>query len=103
MLHAGRLARKKIVKQHRLVFRPNAARTAKIRNAGFRADACTREKDDRSGSTQPRGEFFKLHYWSDFILFAAEPRASPAGRAVPAELACPPLEASSVVLEYRRL
>ena len=73
MLHARRFAGEKILKQHGLILRPDAAWTAEIGHAGFGADTRAGEKDDGAGMPQarrqiPRGpssvlRFFRASYW----------------------------------------
>ena len=61
MLHTRRFAGEKILKEHRLIFRPNAAGAAEVRHAGLRADAGAGEKDDRPRLSQPCCKFIELH------------------------------------------
>lgn len=61
MLHTRRFAGEKILKEHRLIFRPNATGTAEVRHAGLRADAGAGEKDDRPRLTQPCCKFLEVH------------------------------------------
>src|SRR6476660_154226 len=62
MLHPRRFAGEKILKQHGLIFCPDAARTAEVRHAGFRADTRAGEKDDGAGAPQARRKFLDVHH-----------------------------------------
>src|SRR6476660_1501968 len=62
MLRARRFAGEKILKQHGLIFRPDAAWTAEVGHAGFRADTRAGEKDHRAGAAQARRKFLEVHH-----------------------------------------
>ena len=61
MLDSRRFARQEILIEHRLVFRPNAPRAAKVRYTRLCADSGAGEKDDGLRSAQAPGKFIEIH------------------------------------------
>lgn len=61
MLNARGFAGEEILEINRLVFRPDAAWAAKVRDPGLGADARAGEKDNAAVASYLCGEFFELH------------------------------------------